>query len=176
MPLLAATTRRVLVVEDEPLVYDAICSALAMKRDIVASYAADGEMAMSMLAMETPELALIDVLLPKVSGLKVAERAASQGTGVILMSGHPSVIGAGAGAYRFPMIFKPFRISHFVEKIEALLSEAVAMRGRAIDAPQTLQPDAPMARTELDRDQASARWYSVCERHLPQLFDHTDGQ
>ncbi len=119
--------QRVLIVEDEGLVYDAIRAALAFKGGFEVEHAGDGMAGLAALRRAAPDLALIDVMLPKLSGDVVAEEAASRRVPVILMSGHPEVI-TRPQAYRFPILAKPFRLSYLLERLEPLLAEAARLR------------------------------------------------
>ncbi len=93
---------RILVVEDEPLIYDAIKAALTFRGGYAFAYAPDGDAAIRELTDRPPDLAFIDVYLPKRSGIEVADVAAAQQVPVILMSGHPEVL-TNPEKYRFPI-------------------------------------------------------------------------
>ncbi len=63
---------RVLLVEDQTLVRRGICGLLALTSDIeVIAEASDGEQAIELAAQVSPDVVLLDVRLPKRSGIEV---------------------------------------------------------------------------------------------------------
>lgn len=71
---------RVVVVDDHTLMRSGIRGLLALTEDIsVIAEAGDGEEAIRVITETKPDLVLLDVRLPKVSGLKVLETLGSQG-------------------------------------------------------------------------------------------------
>lgn len=63
---------RVLLVEDQTLVRRGICGLLALTNDIeVVAEAADGEEAINQIPAVNPDVVLLDVRLPKYSGIEV---------------------------------------------------------------------------------------------------------
>ena len=71
---------RVLIVEDQTLVREGIRSLLSLSPEIeVAGEAPDGESAIERLAAVAPDVVLLDVRMPGLSGIEVLERLASEG-------------------------------------------------------------------------------------------------
>jgi DNA-binding NarL/FixJ family response regulator len=71
---------RVFLVEDQALVRDGIRSLLALEREIeVVGTAADGQEAIAAIPASAPDVVLLDMRLPKVSGLDVLRRLGSDG-------------------------------------------------------------------------------------------------
>jgi len=138
--------RRVLIVEDDSFVYDAIKAAFLLKGGFEVAYAGDGEAALAVLEREPPDLAIIDFWLPEMSGITIARQAAARNVPVILMSGYPDVI-ASPEKYEFPMLPKPFRVSELVEGIDQVIAEA----SRRL--PINQQPVRP-----------AGQWPSICGR------------
>lgn len=65
---------RVLIAEDQGLVRDALASLLELEADIeVVAQAADGEEALALAATLAPDVAVLDIEMPKRTGLEVAE-------------------------------------------------------------------------------------------------------
>lgn len=84
-----ATGGTILVVDDVPANIDLLCALLRRDGYTVFS-ASDGEQALDIVAREHPDLVLMDVLMPKLSGYEVCERIkrdkATRLTPVVLIS------------------------------------------------------------------------------------------
>jgi len=156
--------QRILVVEDEPLIYDAIKAALTFKGGYAFAYAPDGDAAIRELTDRAPDLALIDVYLPKRSGTEVADVAAAQQVPVILMSGHPKVL-TEPEKYRFPILAKPFRLSYLLERFDELVAEAERLKLSLTDLP------APGSSVAVGQrwGEAAERWQQRCNRLLGEI-------
>lgn len=79
----------VLLVDDQTLVRQGIRSLLALTADIrVVAEAADGEAALAALRVHAPQLVLLDVRMPKMSGLEVLAsiRASHPAVAVVLLT------------------------------------------------------------------------------------------
>lgn len=65
---------KLLVAEDQSMLRDALCQLLLMEDDVdEVLQASDGEQAIGKLKMESPDVAILDVEMPKKSGLDVLE-------------------------------------------------------------------------------------------------------
>lgn len=74
---------RVLLAEDQGLVSDALATLLALEGDFdVVATAGDGEEAVAKAMASQPDLALLDIEMPKVSGLDAAEQILTEVPGV----------------------------------------------------------------------------------------------
>ena len=60
--------KRILVIDDEPDVLTAIKSSLERQRGFKVSIANDGEEAIEVLKTETPDLVVLDLVMPKLGG------------------------------------------------------------------------------------------------------------
>lgn len=116
--------KKVLVVEDEPKIREGIVDALAYKGyEVVA--AERGDEALSKAIMQSPDIVLLDVMLPKLSGLDVCENLRENGLKVpiIMISAkgreNDRISGLEKGADDY--ITKPFSIKELVARIEAHL-------------------------------------------------------
>jgi DNA-binding response OmpR family regulator len=151
--------RHILIVEDEPLVHDAIKAAFDMKGGFDVVYAGDGQRAIAAITQRPFDLAIVDAKLPKISGIAVAEHAAAYAVPVILMSGHPDIL-LNPGL-PFPVLAKPFRVSDLVENVDRLLAEGEQLRLSLQETihtgPQDLRPDLQAA---------LERWVRTCDRLL----------
>ena len=155
--------RRVLVVEDDPYVYEAIQTAFLLKGGFDVAHAGDGETALAQLDGVAPDVALIDFGLPKVSGIAIAERAAGRNIPVILMSGYGDVV-AQSNHYRFPMLPKPFRVTELVDRFEEVVAEAGRLTEIARHEIEIGKSLAVEARTQ--QRSLSDAWLRICERML----------
>ena len=114
---------RVLIVEDEPYLADAIRAGLRLEA-IAADIAGDGDTALELLSINAYDLAVLDRDIPGPSGDEVARRIVASGSGVpILMltaadrlDDKASGFGVGADDY----LTKPFELRELVLRLRAL--------------------------------------------------------
>lgn len=66
--------RKILVVDDEPDVLDALKSSLERRRDIQVAIAKDGEEALKVLEKESQDLVVLDLVMPKINGEELLKR------------------------------------------------------------------------------------------------------
>lgn len=86
------------------------------------SRAVSGETATQVLRKLPCDLALIEAMLPDMSGFELAERAASRNVPAVLMSGHPKGLQT-AKAHRFPYLEKPFSLRDLSDAAKTALRE-----------------------------------------------------
>lgn len=129
----------VLLVEDEPALADTIAYSLRQEgMEVVV--ALDGEAALERFRERTPSLVVLDLMLPKLSGLDVlrAVRAASTVPVVVLTARDTEadkVAGLELGADDY--VTKPFSMRELVSRVRAQLRRA-AMAGGTAEAPLPL--------------------------------------
>jgi len=81
---------RCLVADDHPAIVDAVCRFLEDEEGIeVVAQAYGGEEALRLIEELAPDVAVLDVRMPRVGGIDVARRLGQAGTGVILYTGYP---------------------------------------------------------------------------------------
>ena len=73
-----------LVVDDEPMVRDVLARYLA-KEGFAVETAEDGEAALRAYERTTPDLVLLDLMLPRVDGLEVFRRMRERGPAAVIM-------------------------------------------------------------------------------------------
>lgn len=122
---------RVLVVDDEPAYRDGLRAALGAEGFAV-DVAADGEEALRMFESQPPDLVLLDVMLPRISGIDVCRRIrAADATPVIMVSARSSeidtVVGLEIGADDY--VAKPYRVRELVARMRTVLRRAAARPG-----------------------------------------------
>lgn len=116
----------ILVVEDDSLVFETISLAFSLAPGFSVSHAADGHSALAALEAIRPDLALVDVGLPKASGFDVARRAVELAVPTVLMTGYAEAA-EKSGEYGFPVISKPFRVAELVARFDEVVREAARL-------------------------------------------------
>lgn len=125
---MASDSLTVLVVEDEESFVDALTLSLQREgfRVVVAR---DGMEALDVFRAESPDIVLLDVMIPKLSGIDVCRAIRAIGTTPVIMvtartSEIDAVVGLEVGADDY--IAKPFRIRELVARMRAVLRRVPA--------------------------------------------------
>lgn len=115
---------RLLVVEDDQRVRESLQRALHLEGFEV-STATDGLAALEMIASDSPDAVILDVIMPYVDGLQVARRIRKEGdtTPILMLTARHEVThrvaGLDAGADDY--LVKPFALEELLARIRALL-------------------------------------------------------
>jgi DNA-binding response OmpR family regulator len=122
---------RIMVVDDEPAIGKLLVYQLGGFGYQV-SYIEDGLLALRRFALERPDLVLLDVMMPQISGWEVCRqiRACSSAPVIMLTAKNADtdvVTGLGAGADDY--ITKPFSMVQLQARIETVLRRAGGTRG-----------------------------------------------
>ena len=120
---MAVPTTTVLVVEDEDSFIDALTVGLA-REGFRVQVARDGAQALDLFDIVQPDLVLLDVMLPKVSGIDVCRELRSRSKVPIIMvtakaSEIDTVVGLEVGADDY--VSKPYRLRELVARMRAVL-------------------------------------------------------
>jgi two-component system, OmpR family, response regulator MprA len=115
---------RVLVVDDEPAVRQAVHRALTFEGYEVA-VAKEGSQALELLALQSVDAIVLDVLMPNLDGFEVCRRlrAAGNSTPVLMLTarGHVDDRVAGLDAGADDYLAKPFALQELLARVRALL-------------------------------------------------------
>jgi two-component system response regulator RegX3 len=114
---------RIMVVEDEPSLVDALEFGLTSEGYDVVS-ATDGEASLTVFERERPDLVLLDLMLPKLSGTEVCKRIrATSSVPIIMLTAKDTeidtVVGLELGADDY--VVKPFSMRELVARVRAVL-------------------------------------------------------
>jgi two-component system response regulator MprA len=188
-PTMPPTEPRILVVDDEPAVRQALARALALERYEVA-LAADAAEAMVLLGDRGYDAILLDVLMPDVSGLEMCKRLRDGGdrTPVLMLTARDAiddrVAGLDAGADDY--LAKPFALRELMARVRALLRRGEEAGNRETLAYADLTLDllgytACRGRRELTLTRTEFRLLELFLRHPRQvltrsvIFEHVWG-
>jgi DNA-binding NarL/FixJ family response regulator len=156
---------RVCLVEDQTLVRQGIKSLLALAKDIeVVAEAVDGEDALRVIPSARPDVVLLDVRMPKKSGLEVLEALASKDalppTIILTTFDDDQVVldGVKAGAKGF--LLKDVSLEELTEAIRSVAAGETLIRFTAADRilaglrdkPRVPSTDLPEALTERETE------------------------
>ena len=119
--------RRVLIVDDDPIILDIVTTVLDLE-DFSVSTAEDGETALELVAKEPPDVMVLDVMMPGMSGLEVCATIRDSkehgGLPIVMLTARDTDedrragMEAGADAY----LSKPFSPLELIQVIEQLMS------------------------------------------------------
>ena len=122
------STKKILLVDDEVDLVEIIRFALE-KKDFTVLVSHDGEDALKQARKESPDLILLDIMLPKLDGYKVCrllkfdERY--KHIPILILSARTQerdkIIGMEIGADEY--ITKPFEMDELVEKVESYMGK-----------------------------------------------------
>jgi response regulator NasT len=118
------TQRHILVVDDDRLVLAALTEGLRAAGYRVTS-AASGEVALGVAARDAPELALLDVRMPGMSGIELGRKLREQGGVPFLFLsayGDQEIVKQAADGGALGYLVKPLDIQQIVPSIEAALA------------------------------------------------------
>ncbi len=121
---MAAAMQRILVVEDEPAILRGLQDNLRLEGfEVVA--AADGEAGYKLALESKPDLMILDLMLPRMSGYEVCRklRGAGVNTPILILTARGEetdrVLGLDLGADDY--VTKPFSIRELLARVRALL-------------------------------------------------------
>ena len=142
---------RILVVEDDPAILRGLADNLRFESYEVLT-AADGESACSLIREHKPDLIILDLMLPRLSGYEVCRKVRAEGvkTPIVMLTARSEeadrVLGLDLGADDY--VTKPFSVRELMARVRAILRRA--------------QPtDAPVDHLQFDDVQVDFRRYEA---------------
>jgi DNA-binding response OmpR family regulator len=136
---MTGVARKILIVDDDPWV-GKLVEFVARDFDFEPLMARDGAEALEMFGEELPDLAVIDVVLPKIDGLEVCRRLKASGTGaftpVVIMSGIYRSEQEAFSKFRADAFFsKPITPELFGKRLSALYPPVAEIHAHAAMEP-----------------------------------------
>jgi len=128
---------RILVAEDETIIRLDLKETLERAGFEVCGEARDGEEAVALARVEKPDLAVLDVKMPRLDGIEAARRILAERPIPIVMLtayGHDELVARAVEAGVFAYLVKPFRESDLLPAIQtakARYAELEALREEA---------------------------------------------
>ena len=171
---------RILVADDESIIRMDLAELLGELGYTVVGEAADGFEARKLVEQLKPDVVILDVVMPRVGGIKLASELAGEYP-VILLTAHssPDLVQAASDAGVMAYLTKPFRprdigpaivlaVSHFLKQTE--LSDRVATLGEQLETRKMVERAKAilMARESLSEPEAYRRIQQISmTRNLP---------
>jgi DNA-binding response OmpR family regulator len=151
--------RTILVVDDEPTLRETLVEALEAEGFRVVS-AADGREALTQFRAERPDLVLLDLMLPELSGIEVCRIIrAESGVPIVMLTAKDSevdkVVGLELGADDY--VTKPFSLRELSARIRALFRRSE----------QAVAAEAPPALVDLGRVQVDLAGHRLLRDGAP---------
>lgn len=120
------TKPRILIVDDEPAIVDVLVYNF-QKENFEVTTAADGRAALQKAATFSPDLVILDLMLPVIDGLQVCRQlrgdSKMKNVRILMLTAKgeetDEIVGFNLGADDY--VSKPFRIKPLIERVKALL-------------------------------------------------------
>jgi DNA-binding response OmpR family regulator len=122
---------RILVVEDDPAILRGLSDSLRRESYEVLA-AADGESALRWIQQKNPDLIILDLMLPKLSGYEICRKMRAEGnmTPILMLTARGEeadrVLGLDLGADDY--VGKPFSLRELLARVRALLRRSQPAR------------------------------------------------
>jgi two-component system response regulator VicR len=126
-----SSVSRILVVEDDPAILRGLADNLAFESHEVLT-AGDGETACRLIRERTPDLIILDLMLPKLSGYDVCRTMRREGvtTPIVMLTArgeeNDRVLGLDLGADDY--VTKPFSVRELMARVRAILRRSEPRR------------------------------------------------
>ena len=135
-----AVTARILIIEDDSTVADVV-SRYLQREGFTVETVSDGAVGLDRALADLPDLVVLDLMLPSMSGLDVCRRLRSVAPVPVIMLTARSdeverITGLELGADDY--VAKPFSPRELTARVKAVLRRARARIGTQISAPEIL--------------------------------------
>ena len=175
----------ILVVDDEPNILEVVSAYLRRELYHVVT-ATDGEAALKQFAESSPDLIVLDVMLPRLDGLEVCRRVrATSNTPIIMLTARSDetdkLVGLGIGADDY--LTKPFSPRELVARIKAVLRRSLAVAPPEPGADAILKfpglrinPRTRVVETDAKQVELTAKEFDLLyflARHAQEVFTRT---
>ncbi len=140
-----ASSRRVVVAEDEALIRMDIVEVLTEAGFDVVGQASDGEAAVELVRDLLPDLVVMDITMPKLDGLSAAEMIGKERLAPVVMLtafAQPEFVARASEAGAIAYVVKPFTPERLLPQIEVALAryqEILAVEVQYADALERLE-------------------------------------
>jgi two-component system, response regulator PdtaR len=124
---------RILIAEDETIIRLDLRDLLERAGHEVVAEARDGEEAVALAREHSPELAVLDVKMPRLDGIEAARRIlADQAIPIVMLTayGQDELVGRAVEAGVFGYLVKPFRAKGLLMEKEGLTEDVAFSRLR----------------------------------------------
>ncbi len=127
---------RVMIADDEPLSLERMALLLSKQEDVtVVGQARNGSEALSLLEDQTIDVAFLDIRMPALSGLDLADLLKDRQVAVVLVSAYDSHAVDAFDLNVTDYITKPVRPSRLVQTLEKIRSTQVRETGNKLAIP-----------------------------------------
>jgi DNA-binding response OmpR family regulator len=120
-------SKRILIVDDEPNIVLSL-EFLMQREGYQVATAADGDAALAAIAAQTPDLVILDVMLPKMNGFDVCRRIRAdprcKGVRILILTarGRETEVSKGLGLGADLYVTKPFSTRELMVQVKGLLA------------------------------------------------------
>jgi two-component system LytT family response regulator len=119
---------RAIVVDDEPLARERVKMLLARHEDVeVVGEAGDGDAALRLIATARPDLVLLDVQMPGVSGMELARSLPEGGPVIVFLTAYDDYAVAAFEAAALDYVLKPIepkRLARALDRVRGQVTRA----------------------------------------------------
>ena len=122
-------THRILIADDEPNILISL-EYLMQREGFTVSLARDGQEALDAILRDPPDLVLLDVMMPRKTGLEVCQAVRTDprlnGVRILMLTakGRETDVAKGLALGASAYVTKPFSTKDLVARVRALLQEA----------------------------------------------------
>lgn len=158
--------RRVVIADDESIIRLDLKEILESDGYLVVGEAARGDDALALIKDQKPDLALLDVKMPGIDGIEVANSIKDMGIKVVLLTAFSqrALIDAARDAGVAAYLVKPFRGSEILPKLAAILEPS------AMGVPSTVHVEDKIETREIVQ-KAKERLMELHGIDEPEAFD-----